>query len=1280
MGYNFSNIRNISIAHKLIIERIVALGKSGGYSERVIMQAVIEANIESQFNVNAGGVGPNSPQGLFQYKLGTWSEQFTSYANAQNALLNSGHLPQIDEVARVTDSNDKKQTDPLVFNLDAAINVVLFNLAKVEKDWLAGDTKGFSSKIDALKEKDSSLDAMKDFVVYAYLRHNTRVDQTYAALVTGEYGTTELREEFTKLIEAAKLSAETGENPTIAAAKTLYSYWNWDHPNGRQTVVTETGKERPNEDCSGLVQNTLRALGYNIGGKDGTVNRLTTRNAETGGQFDVVSARTDIKPGDVILMDGHMAFVESYNPVTQQGTFYGSQNSTGPATTWFTTKDGSDATYWKGWGKGDALVFLRPKESLKTLEPTFKVGDGLSANPLVSASGKVLQDAWSKLASNSKITKNEDGSTTYEGTRLEDSAIPGIFYKGERTASTIDKDGRPVSFRVSRLDGTVWEEMYEAGGIYRIRIWDKLGQLSHDYHIDRQSGVIQGEYLQDGVRYTADGVAKGTAYIDLDETLKMVQDFKLELKDIKLELPSTEFSRISSAALTDLPQAGTVAELMDQLVARGYVVETDGVILSAHKGADYFVYSQNLLDIKVGDSHAELTLANNGATYAQLSEVGAERSLVRGTFNGVVFELEGVKNGQNDLSITPDKIWIDGKTPENSAQILQAINESGFEAFAKNNPLFANIIQSASNNPNAKLTELKSSNPDLPFWEDPVVMRMGKSLSGIQNLIAAVKSHDNTAIAAATLSIANNWTENGITHGLSDVLGVREGYFALKKALERGDKVEILRSSLSLSNDIMSLYKTVLTSKATELDAMIKAGDYGQYATKEAATAARNDAVGTATDLGDAMKYGGYVLSVLSIYSNIKNENYLGAFGAFASMVGVPVIGWVIAVGQIMSAILRDTTPYGTVSAIEMNGKIIVRGYGDNGGYQVVEEKMTRLIEALQENLKTVPNRAIVASRLPWISFDNHVSDCWTLSYIDAKTGKAIVKKFDAQGRMDSHKIGDENIPVLTSEDYFMDMGQAFLMGAVQSSAIVTMDEYRTIKGKIEVMRTQVSDEDSRRGEDLVAPINPNTVDEIESFNKWIAKKGYQKLDVQNASTQVFRPIVLDLNGDGIKVTKRDAGQGVLFDVDGDGYAEETDWIDAHDAILVMDVDDDGEISSAEDLFNDSRIDTAKSGLEVLWQQDSDNNGKLNASDVTFSKLRAWRDLNRDGAVQKYELQSLSELGVTSIDYRHGIFTRNGQDSKVGQADLTADVEGVLTDVVDNLLIVKTENSGVETF
>ena len=56
-------------------------------------------------------------------------------------------------------------------------------------------------------------------------------------------------------------------------------------------------------------------------------------------------------------------------------------------------------------------------------------------------------------------------------------------------------------------------------------------------------------------------------------------------------------------------------------------------------------------------------------------------------------------------------------------------------------------------------------------------------------------------------------------------------------------------------------------------------------------------------------------------------------------------------------------------------------------------------------------------------------------------------------------------------------------------------------------------------------------------------------------------PVVLDLNGDGVKLTSYNDSE-VTFDVDNDGKQERTGWVSSEDGILVEDQNGDGIINN----------------------------------------------------------------------------------------------------------------------
>lgn len=129
-------------------------------------------------------------------------------------------------------------------------------------------------------------------------------------------------------------------------------------------------------DCSHLVNEMLRSAGYDI-------RYQTTRELANSKYFEVVSA-DDVRPGDLILWNGHVGVVESYNVKSGEGTFFGSQSSTGPASASF-----GGSAYWK-----EPQKFLRPLDQYQTIDPRQLGGGNRSEQSLQrSASGGIRSRA-----------------------------------------------------------------------------------------------------------------------------------------------------------------------------------------------------------------------------------------------------------------------------------------------------------------------------------------------------------------------------------------------------------------------------------------------------------------------------------------------------------------------------------------------------------------------------------------------------------------------------------------------------------------------------------------------------------------------------------------------------------------------------------------------------------------------------------------------------------------------------------------------------------------------
>jgi hypothetical protein len=143
---------------------------------------------------------------------------------------------------------------------------------------------------------------------------------------------------------------------------------------------------------------------------------------------------------------------------------------------------------------------------------------------------------------------------------------------------------------------------------------------------------------------------------------------------------------------------------------------------------------------------------------------------------------------------------------------------------------------------------------------------------------------------------------------------------------------------------------------------------------------------------------------------------------------------------------------------------------------------------------------------------------------------------------------------------------------------------------------------------------------------------------------EVWSPIIIDLSGDGFKLSNK--ADGVSFDIDGDGSRDRIPWTTAStdDVWLTLDRNGNGLVDSGRELFGNFTVQpmsTDKNGFLALAVFDGADaggtgDGTIDAGDAIFSQLRLWRDTNHDGISQATELRSLKAAGIRrlSLDYK----------------------------------------------
>ena len=180
-------------------------------------------------------------------------------------------------------------------------------------------------------------------------------------------------------------------------------------------------------------------------------------------------------------------------------------------------------------------------------------------------------------------------------------------------------------------------------------------------------------------------------------------------------------------------------------------------------------------------------------------------------------------------------------------------------------------------------------------------------------------------------------------------------------------------------------------------------------------------------------------------------------------------------------------------------------------------------------------------------------------------------------------------------------------------------------------------------------------------------------------------PLVLDLNGDGVKLTGY-AERTVLFDIDHDGGSkEQTGWVSPEDGIVVNDLNDNNKIDGIHETMSEYYTGTVgaggtagtkpyANGFAALKSLDCNADNQFTAADAAWSNVKVWQDANSNGVTDAGELKTLTELGITSINLTPttqsglvnggnevlatGTFTQNGATQQAQAASFIANPYG----------------------
>lgn len=160
---------------------------------------------------------------------------------------------------------------------------------------------------------------------------------------------------------------------------------------------------------------------------------------------------------------------------------------------------------------------------------------------------------------------------------------------------------------------------------------------------------------------------------------------------------------------------------------------------------------------------------------------------------------------------------------------------------------------------------------------------------------------------------------------------------------------------------------------------------------------------------------------------------------------------------------------------------------------------------------------------------------------------------------------------------------------------------------------------------------------EVERLHTYVAN-GFR---VHNKAG-VGAPVVLDLDGDGLVDLVNLDSSATFFDMDADGFIENTGWAAANEGILAIDLDADGAITVADEFVFANQVAAAETDLEAIQLlYDTNGDNFLTDADTDWAKFRVWQDLDQDAVSDAGEVKTLAETGISSIrlDGTPAVFT-----------------------------------------
>jgi Ca2+-binding RTX toxin-like protein len=528
----------------------------------------------------------------------------------------------------------------------------------------------------------------------------------------------------------------------------------------------------------------------------------------------------------------------------------------------------------------------------------------------------------------------------------------------------------------------------------------------------------------------------------------------------------------------------------------------------------------------------------------------------------------------------------------------------------------------------------------------PPMQQFGSALQDVNSIIQQIRGGASTGlIANSGLRLLNNQV-NPVVNGTPTVNNVP------------------LFTTASIANGFASIYSIDRAfSTGGNYEAKLSTTLNGIVAINAAANAVQGAISGTVNavasqTLNSVASSISSALPFVNIALAIKSGDPVGIGVAVASAMGVPVIGWIYAAYQIISAITYTPPEAWGIAKVTFSSlgdtsiKVDVAGAGmgtgqvkflfeGNGKPATDPQYFGGLLGYLNETMvrqqQANPNvpLGIIPQRVPTISWrESLLSDPgYSITDINPLTGEQVFPHLRYNDNFTPYNAD------ATVEAQRRNIFERMVDSSLARQAIAPMWEVQT----------------ARMQQDQGDPNAGLTEEQRASKRGELAAADAQGKRLPG----VFRPVVLDLNGDNTITTISNANSNVNFDWDDTRFRADTGWVGAGEGLLVLDRNANGKVDSGRELFSNGEVNNAARGVRSMSWVDGNADGALDASDPVFNALRVWQDANSNGVQDTGETKTLSELGITKLDYSQSRFTRNGQEFSMQSPDIEASNEGI---------------------